>query len=213
MRPLASYLDYTLLRVEATVRDLDALCAEASEHRIVAVCVSPWMVERAARNLLHTSVNVCSVVGFPHGNQLTQTKVNEAKALYNCGATELDVVWNLQAFRSGDVNYLRRELADLLHAVRPSGVCVKVIIETGLLSETDLRQAANLCAAASVDFVKTSTGFNGPGAELAKVRILREALPHHINIKASGGIQTAEQAHAFIEAGAQRIGASTLLLG
>jgi deoxyribose-phosphate aldolase len=212
MPPLVSYLDYTLLRPDATVRELDALCAQASEHRVAAVCVSPWMAERASRNLLHTSVKVCSVVGFPHGNQLAATKVQEAKALVNCGATELDLVWNLQAFRSGDLNYLRRELADVLQAVRPHGVLLKVIVETGLLTETDVRQAAQLCAQAGADFVKTSTGFNGPGAELEKVRLLSEVLPSGVRVKASGGIKTAEQARQFLEAGADRIGSSTLLV-
>lgn len=205
-----STIDYTLLRPDATRGQLETICAQAAQHQFAAVCISPWMVERAVRLMTGTGVRVCTVLGFPLGYCTAETKEYEAKAMIALGATELDVVWNLQAFKSGDYGYIRNELADMMQITQRAGVILKVIIESGQLDERELRSAAQLCANAGVDFVKTSTGFNGPGAEIEKVRLLRQLLPPAIQIKASGGIRTAEAAAEFLVAGATRIGTSTL---
>jgi deoxyribose-phosphate aldolase len=169
------------------------------------------MVGPAARALQGTGVGVCTVVGFPLGFSTLETKAHEAKELATAGATELDVVWNLQAFKTGDYAYIRNELATLMQVAQPRRCVLKVIIETSQLDERELRAAAQLCAQCGVHFVKTSTGFNGEGAQLAQVRLLRQWLPAGVAIKASGGIRTPEAAAEFLAAGAQRIGTSARL--
>ncbi|MDP5170275.1 MAG: deoxyribose-phosphate aldolase [Bacteroidia bacterium] len=210
MKPIQQYLDYTLLRLGATVSEVYQLCDEAVEQRCYAVCVPPCYVPGLKERLMPGDVKLCSVVGFPHGMHLTSIKVTEARTLLDIGADELDMVVNLGRFRSGDYRYTQAEIESFVQQCQRRNAVSKVIIESGLLSFEEVDRFCEICAEAGADFVKTSTGFAGVGAELDKVARMREVLPPHMQIKASGGIKSLESAKAFIAAGATRIGASTL---
>lgn len=211
MAPIQSYLDYTLLRPGATVREVEQLCDEALAHGVCAVCVPPCYLGLALERLSGADVKACTVIGFPHGMHLTSIKVTEARTLLDIGADELDMVMNLGRFRSGDPRSTKAEIDAFVQECQRADATSKLIIESGLLTFEEVAQICEICTESGVDFVKTSTGFTGAGAELDKVRYMREILPEYIQIKASGGIKTVDQAKAFIEAGASRIGASSLL--
>jgi len=205
---VAKYIDHTLLKVDTTNIAIEKLCAEAIEHQFCAVCVPPYFLPLTKAALKDSEVKIATVVGFPLGYQSTLSKINEIESAAKLGAIEVDVVWNISAFKSGTLSLLESELIAITQAAKKNNVTIKIIIESGLLNENELKQAAALCIEAAPNFVKTSTGFNGTGAELEKVELLRKWLPSTINIKASGGIKTKEQAIAFINAGATRLGAS-----
>ncbi len=211
MNPIQTYLDYTLLRLGTTVSDVYQLCDEAMEAGCAAVCVPPCYVPGLKERLAGSGVKLCSVVGFPHGMHLSSIKVTEARTLLDIGAEELDMVVNLGRFRSGDLRHTKAEIEGFVQQCQRRNAVSKVIIESGLLSFEEVEQFCDICSEANVTFVKTSTGFAGVGADRDKVEKMREYLPDHIQIKASGGIRSRETAKAFIEAGATRIGASTLL--
>lgn len=208
---LAEYIDYTLLRPGCTRGEIQQLCQTALTRRYAAVCVPPYYVSEACRFVEGASVRVATVVGFPHGMHLTEVKKQEAYLALQMGAQELDCVINLAAYFSGELAYVRAELQELVGLTHGHSAVLKVILETAYLSEPQLIELAQLCAEAGADFVKTSTGFAPKGAEVETVRLLRSVLPPHVQVKASGGIRTVEQAQAFLEAGASRIGTSTAL--
>ncbi|MCS7188483.1 MAG: deoxyribose-phosphate aldolase [Bacteroidia bacterium] len=208
---LASYIDYTLLRPGTRREEIQELCRIALAKGYKSVCVPPYYVAEASQRLEGSAVQVATVIGFPHGMHLTEVKEKEASLALQMGAKELDIVANLAAFLSGDISYVRAEIRHLAEQAHAQGALIKIILETALLTPEQALELAQYCAAEGADFVKTSTGFATKGAELEIVRLLRESLPSEIKIKASGGIRTAEQAWAFIEAGAARIGTSTAL--
>ncbi len=210
MKPIQTYLDYTLLSLGATVSDVHRLCEEAVEKKCYAVCVPPTYVPGLREHLEDSEVKLCTVVGFPHGMHLSSIKVTEARTLLDIGADELDMVANLGRFRSGDYGYTKAEIEGFVQQCQRRDAVSKVIIESGLLSFEEVERFCDICAEAGANFVKTSTGFAGIGAELDKVAHMRSYLPEHVQIKASGGIRDIDTAKAFIEAGATRIGASTL---
>ena len=206
--PLASQIDHTLLRPDATRAQLAQLCREAAAHGFAAVCVPPCFVAPAAALLAGTTVVVCTVIGFPLGYTTTASKLAEAATALADGATELDMVLNLTAFKSGRVGEVQAEikaLADLCHA-RPA--LLKVILETALLDPAEIEAACGLCAAAGADFVKTSTGFASRGASVEDVQLMRRVLPPAVRIKAAGGIRSRAAALALLAAGADRLGSS-----
>lgn len=205
------YIDYTALKPEILETEIISLCQTAIEQQYFAVCVSPYYVEKAKSALEGAAVKVCSVVGFPSGMHLISTKAKEAEDLILCGADELDMVINISALKNRKMQYLKAELMAFTLICQQKKVVSKLIIESGLLSVDELRFICDICSDFSLDFVKTSTGFNGKGAELEKVRLMREWLRPEIAIKASGGIRDIETALAFIEAGATRIGTSAKL--
>lgn len=209
---VAKHIDYTILKFGTTQADVERVCAQAVEKKIAAVCIPPLYISLAKELTRNTSVKVCTVVGFPLGYQPLAIKLKEMETYAQLGAQEVDVVFALSAFLSGDQAYVQKELRDLSHQAKQLGVILKVIIESGLLSMEAVEEICRYCTEAEVDYVKTSTGFAGMGAELEKVRRMREVLPSHIRVKASGGIRTLEQAIAFIEAGADRIGTSSLFV-
>lgn len=205
---LASKIDHTLLKADASEKEVKKLCAEAKEYGFAAVCVPPYFVRKCKLWLSDSKVKVATVVGFPLGYAHTPAKVEEARRAIDEGADEIDMVINIIALKAGDWNYLKNELTSAGTIVQLRGGKLKVILETGLLTNQEIIKACELCKEMSVDFVKTSTGFTQPGATLEAVKLLRANLPKSIKIKASGGIRDKEFALQLIEAGADRLGCS-----
>ncbi|WP_400193511.1 deoxyribose-phosphate aldolase [Hymenobacter sp. B81] len=205
---LAPRIDHTLLKPEATQPHIEQLCAEARAAGFASVCVPPCYVTSAVNALYDSGVAVCTVVGFPLGYQLTKVKFFEAHQALADGATEIDVVMNVAAFKSGRLAEVEDELSQLAELCHFRGGLLKVIIETALLAPEEIVLACELCAEAGADFVKTSTGFASRGASVEDVQLMRRHLPAHIRIKAAGGIRTHAQALALVQAGADRLGAS-----
>jgi deoxyribose-phosphate aldolase len=204
---LAPFIDHALLNPTATAEQVEQWCDEADRYRFAAVCVYPVHVKQAA-NLLHNKPpNVCTVIGFPTGATTPGVKLYEAQEAVENGATELDVVINLGWLKSGQLNDLHRELAEIREE---TGQTIKAILEMSLLTEEEKRVAAEVCMDAGVAFLKTSTGWAG-GATVPDVRLLKEISNDRVGIKASGGIRTIEQALELILAGATRLGTSRSL--
>ena len=214
---LARYIDHTLLKPEATCSDIERLCAEAIEYGFFAVCVNPKYVELAAQLLrvgqdrpCAEQARVASVVNFPLGAGSLLGILAEARACLAAGADELDLVIDIGAARAGDWEAVTLKIAPVVEIAHQESALVKLIIETGLLTDAQKRQACAVASRVGVDFVKTSTGFaaGGGGATVEDVRLLRALLPPEIKIKASGGISEIGQMRTLIEAGAARIGTS-----
>jgi deoxyribose-phosphate aldolase len=204
---IARYIDHTLLKPEATRAEIVKLCAEAKKYRFAAVCVNPVFVKTAREQLADSGVKVCTVIGFPLGATTTAVKVFEAAEAADNGADELDMVINIGALKGGDEAYVADEIAAVVEAAR--GRIVKVILETGLLSDREKALACRLAAKAGAHFVKTSTGFGPGGATIADVRLMRESAGPRLAVKASGGVRSREAALEMIGAGASRIGTSS----
>ena len=207
-KPLNKYFDHTLLKPEATNEQIDELCEEAAKYDFYSVCVNTCYVARCYDNLKETDVKVAAVIGFPLGACTTQSKVFEAQEAFMDGAAEVDMVLNVGKFRSGDNDYIRDDIRAVVDAARSFGGVVKVILETCLLTETEIVEACKLSMEAGADFVKTSTGFNSGGAKEEDVALMKQTVGDHISVKASGGIRDYETCMKMIEAGADRIGAS-----
>lgn len=208
MENLASYIDHTLLKIDTSKQDIINLCAEAKKYKFAAVCVPPYYVRDCKTLLKNTDVAIATVVGFPLGYNHTPAKVEEARRAIDEGATEVDMVINIIALKERDINYLKNELTSMGTIVQLRGGKLKVILETGILTDEEIILACELCGQLNVDYVKTSTGFVTPGATVAAVKLMRAHLPKHIKIKASGGIQDKATALAMIAAGADRLGCS-----
>jgi deoxyribose-phosphate aldolase len=206
---LANVIDHTVLNPDSTAEDIRQLCKEAIKHNFVAVCVPPYFTKLAADLLKDTPIKVSTVVGFPMGYAATVAKVEEIKRALNEGATELDVVINIAAAKTGDWSHVRNDIDSMTRSVHLKGKVIKVILECGLMTDEELIRLCEICTDLGVDFVKTSTGFNGSGASVAHVQLLRKHLPKTIKIKASGGIKTPEFARELLEAGAARLGTSS----
>jgi deoxyribose-phosphate aldolase len=205
---LAALIDHSLLRPNATRDDIGRLCAEARAHGFGAVCVAPRWVETAARTLADTATRVVSVVGFPHGDTLTETKAHEAKLALEHGARELDMVMAIGALKSGDSDAVLRDIAAVVAVGHAQRATVKVILETALLTEAEKVLGCRLAEEAGADFVKTSTGFGPGGATVADVALLRRTVGNRLGVKASGGIRTLKDGLAMLRAGASRLGTS-----
>ncbi len=205
---LAKYIDHTLLKPEATASDIDRLCAEAREYRFASVCVNPTWVKRAATQLQDSGVVTCSVIGFPLGATPPEIKAMEARRALRDGAREVDMVINIGALKSGDVDLVREDIGKVVDAAHEVGALCKVILETALLSDEEKVIASSLAKAAKADFVKTSTGFGPGGATVYDVALMRETVGPEMGIKAAGGVRTLEDVEDMLAAGATRIGAS-----
>ena len=203
---LAAYLDHTLLRADATVADIEKLCAEAREHHFYSVCVNGTWVAQARHFLDGSDVKVASVAGFPLGAMSGDAKRFETEAAVDDGAHEIDVVLNVGRLKDGDDKFILRELCDVVEAAdeRP----VKVILETCLLTNEQKVRACRLVVESGAKFVKTSTGFSAGGATVEDVKLMRETVGPKFGVKASGGIRDTKTALAMIAAGATRLGAS-----
>jgi deoxyribose-phosphate aldolase len=205
----AKYIDHTLLSPQATKADITKLCAEAAKHDFFAVCVNPYWVRHAAKELHNFPVAVATVIGFPLGANLTDIKIAEAQRAVSEGAEELDLVINIGALKSGDVELVESEIRAIVKVAGDR--LVKVIIETDLLTLEEKVAATKACVRAGASMVKTSTGTlkDGKGATVEDVKLIRETLGDaKLGIKASAGIRNLEQARALIEAGATRLGTS-----
>ena len=204
---LASYIDHTILKAEATKADVETLCQEAKTYHFASVCINTCYVPLAASLLKDSDVKVCCTVGFPLGAMATKSKAFEAATAVADGAQEVDMVLNIGAMRAGDYDYVKQDIQAVVEACHPKAQ-VKVILETCLLTEEQIIKACELCVAAGADFVKTSTGFSTKGATVEHVALMKRAVGDKAKVKAAGGIRTYEDAMAMINAGADRIGAS-----
>lgn len=200
------YIDHTLLKPETTASMIDKLCAEAKQYDFASVCVNPAWVKRSAEHLQGTDVKVCTVIGFPLGANTPEVKAFETRDAIANGATEVDMVLNIGALKSGDLDLVKRDVAAVVEAA--GNVLVKVILETGLLTDEEKVTACKLCVEAGADYVKTSTGFGPGGATVEDIALMRKTVGPDIGVKASGGVRDRATALAMIEAGATRIGAS-----
>ncbi|MCH6236100.1 deoxyribose-phosphate aldolase [Cognataquiflexum rubidum] len=208
MIKIEKYIEQTVLKAQTVDADIENLIKEAKEYGFVGVCVPPFWVKKAKREIGEADIQLVSVVGFPLGYNLTETKVFETEQLIKLGADEIDVVWSITAFKAG-MNWPKLELARLSQVCHDHERILKVILETAYLSDGEIIQACEICADAGVDYVKTSTGFAPEGAKESHIKLMRAHLPSNVGIKASGGIKTLEQALGLVRAGADRIGTSS----
>jgi deoxyribose-phosphate aldolase len=205
---LASYIEHTNLKPTVTTKDIDELVEEARRWNFLAVCVPPFWVKRASREIGQEKIILVTVAGFPLGYNMTETKLDEIQRAIDNGADEIDVVWNVSAFKT-NLPWTKIDLAKCSLLAHNHQKLLKVIVETAYLSDSELEKACKICADAGADFVKTSTGFAPAGATVEHIAIMKTSLPSHVGIKASGGIKTAEQTIGMINAGANRIGTSS----
>lgn len=207
-RSLASVIDHTLLRPDATETDIDRLCDEALRYEFAAVCLHGSWTRRASRNLGASRVAVCVVVGFPLGAMASDVKVYEAKRALDDGAREIDVVQHVGLLKARDDDSVARDIAGVVEACRHARALSKVILENVLLDDGEKVRACQIAKRVGADFVKTSTGFAGGGATVADVTLMRRTVGSTMGVKAAGGVRTADDARRMLAAGATRIGAS-----
>ena len=205
---VASLIDHTLLKPDATQSEIETLCREAREYSFATVCLNPTWVPLAARLLRGSPVGVCTVVGFPLGATTPDVKQYETRRVIFDGATEVDMVINIGALKSGDVRTVQLDIDAVVDACRAAGVVSKVIIETALLTDEEKVTACTLSKAAGATFVKTSTGFARSGATPADVALMRRVVGAEMGVKAAGGVRDLSGAQEMVRAGATRIGAS-----
>jgi deoxyribose-phosphate aldolase len=203
-------IDHTILRPDATRTDIEQLCREARQHQFYSVCVNPAWVSLARQFLDGSGVQVCCVAGFPLGAQLPETKALEARAAIRQGATEIDMVINVGALKSGEDALVLRDIRAVVEACREGGAKCKVILETALLTNEEKARACELAVKARADFVKTSTGFSTGGATVEDVALMSRLVREKgLGVKASGGIRTLADLRRMAQAGATRIGTSS----
>lgn len=205
--PINQYIDHTLLKPESTQEQIDHLLSEAVEYQFASVCVNPTWVAHCSKTLAGTGVKVCTVVGFPLGANTSSVKAFETKDAIANGADEIDMVINVGQLKSGQYEVVKADIRAVVEASQDK--LVKVIIETCLLTNDEKVKACQLAVSAGADFVKTSTGFSAAGAKVEDIVLMRETVGPNIGVKAAGGARSYEDAEAFIEAGATRIGTSS----
>ena len=206
--PLNSFIDHTLLKADATVEQITKLCQEAREYKFASVCVNSCWVRVCSELLRGSGVAVCTVVGFPLGAMIPEAKAFEAEAAIENGATEIDMVINIGALKSGDYRMVAKDIQVVCDAVHEHGALLKVIIEACLLTKEEKVIACLLAKNAGADYVKTSTGFSTGGATVEDVALMRKVVGEEMGVKAAGGIRDKETAEAMLDAGADRLGAS-----
>ncbi len=208
---IAAYIDHTILKPTTLIADVAALCKEAEANNMAAVCVPPIFVKQAKALLADSYVKVATVIGFPFGYSAVEAKLAEVLLAIVDGADELDMVINIAALKNNDWQYLAGELNTILPIIKSKGKVLKIIIESGLLTDDEIIKCCDLYGIAGVDYVKTSTGYAETGATVHVVKLIRKHLADAIKIKASGGIRTFNFAKELIDAGAERIGCSSSL--
>lgn len=207
---VASIIDHTILKAETTPEDVKKVCREAKENNFASVCINPCYVKLAAEELKGTNVKVCTVIGFPLGANSSDVKAYETKKAIEDGAQEVDMVINIGMLKAKELDYVKKDIEAVVNAAKGNAL-VKVIIETCLLTDEEKEIACRLSVEAGADFVKTSTGFSKWGAKEEDVRLMRSVVGNEKGVKASGGVHSFEDAVKMIEAGANRIGASSSL--
>lgn len=203
---LNKYIDHTNLKPTATIRDIEKLCDEAVKYKFASVCIQPYYVPLAHELLKDTNVNVCTVIGFPLGQNTTSTKAYEAIEAINNGADEIDMVINIAALKNNDYDYVKEEIEEIRDSI--DGKTLKVIIETCYLTDNEIIKMTEICNETFVNFIKTSTGFGTRGASINDLKLINKRRNEILEIKASGGIKNYQDANKFIEEGATRIGTS-----
>lgn len=206
-KSIQPYIDHTLLKPTASTSDIVALCKEAIEYQFYAVCVNSCYVALAKKTLLNSPINVCSVIGFPLGAMHTNAKVKETEIAIAEGADEIDMVINIGFLKSGNLTAFQNDIERVKKAT--SNRPLKVILETGYLTNEEIIKACKISVEAGADFIKTSTGFGTRGATLEDIELIKSTAKGNAKIKASGGIRDYETAKKFIDAGVDRIGTSS----
>ncbi len=206
---IAKYIDHTLLKQTARSPDIENLCAEAIQYEFAAVCIPPLYVQNAKKILSDSSIKVATVIGFPFGYNAIEAKVAEIVLAIVDGADELDMVVNISAIKNTDWNFIANEINTIIPIVKSRGKVIKVIIESGILTDDEIIKCCDIYGTADVDYVKTSTGYAEKGATVHAVKLIRAHLADHVKIKASGGIKTYSFAKELIDAGANRLGCSS----
>jgi deoxyribose-phosphate aldolase len=205
---LNKYIDHTILKPTTLIAEIEKICAEAKEYNFAAVCVPPPFVKKTKQLLVGSQVKTATVIGFPFGYSAIEAKLAEILLAIADGTDELDIVINLIALKNNDWTYLANEINHIMPIIKQHKKIVKIIIETGLLTEEEIIKCCKLYGAGGIDYLKTSTGYAEKGASVEAVQLMRKYLPSHIQIKASGGIRTYKFAMQLIEAGANRLGCS-----
>ena len=208
MLAVNKYIDHTILKPTCLVADIQKLCTEAKQYDFAAVCVPPNFVKLAKELIAGSSVQVATVIGFPFGYSATEAKIAEMILAMVDGADELDVVANISAIKNGDWMAIADEINHIMPIVRSKGKKIKVIIESGVLTDEEIIKCCDIYGVAGIDYLKTSTGYAEKGASVEAVQLFRKHLPEAVQIKASGGIRDYATAKQMIEAGATRIGCS-----
>ena len=203
---LNEFIDYTNLSKVATADDIIKLCEEAKKYHFPVVCVSPYYVKAASEYLKDSTTEVCTVIGFPNGYSTKEVKQYEAIDAIHNGASEIDMVININALKNKDYDYVKDEIETIRDSI--DGKVLKVIIETCLLTDDEIIKMTEICNETFVNFIKTSTGFDKEGATVEKIKLIKKHKNDVLEIKASGGIKTSDDAIRMIEAGATRIGTS-----
>lgn len=205
---IAQFIDHTILKPTTTLADIERIYEEAVQYEFAAICIPPYYVSDARQIAVESKIKIATVVGFPFGYSHYKAKLAETEQALKDGADEIDMVINLAAFKSNDVAYLENEIKEMSGLTVSGNAVLKVIIESGILSEDEIIKCCELYQHFPVQFLKTSTGYAEKGAALEAVQVMRKHLPPHIQIKASGGIKTYEFAKQLIDAGATRLGCS-----
>lgn len=205
---LHSFIEHTNLKPDCSAAEIEKLCTEAMQFHFAGVCVSPYYADLAVQILNGTEIEIISVVGFPFGYSNTMSKFEETEDLLSRGVDHLDIVCNITAIKNNDWELIENEIETLSKLIHSEGKIIKVIAETGLLSEIEIELLCNIANEHAIDYVKTSTGINAPGADLDTIKLLRKNLNKSVKIKASGGIKTKDFALELVAAGANRLGTS-----
>jgi deoxyribose-phosphate aldolase len=205
---LNKYIEHTILKPDATIQEVEQICHEALKYQFAGVCVPAYFLETAVELLKDTDIDIVTVIGFPYGYNSLMSKFEEAEDAIHRGAQHIDMVINIAAVKNNDWDTVENEIDTIFRLAKRENCVFKLIAETGLMSEIELELICKIANELKIDYLKTSTGVNGPGADVEVVTSLREMLDKDIRIKASGGIKTKESALELIAAGADRIGAS-----
>jgi len=204
---LNKYIEHTNLSPTITDRDIDQLVGEALEHAFYAVCVPPFWVKKTNRELKSSEVKVVTVVGYPYGYSMAETKIREIEKALENGADELDAMMNLSAFKSG-MSWTKIEISKFAQLIHQKEAIIKIIIETGYLDEEEIKSACKVCKNGGADFVVTSTDIGPEGANIKHLGLMKEVLSPQVGVKVSGGIESYEQCKVYLESGVDRIGTS-----
>ena len=210
-KKIAEKIDHTILKPNCTFTDIKKLCDEAKTYGFASVCVPPYYVKEASKQLEDTLTKVATVIGYPMGYSTTPAKVEEVKRAIGEGADELDAVVNICAIKENNWSYVRNDIDSMTRAAHLKGKVVKIILEIGLLTKSEIEQVCEICNEVEANYIKTSTGYNGTSVTLEEVKHLKSIINPKVKIKASGGIKTQKQATDLLKAGANRLGASASL--